>query len=244
MNAAGSASAPRRRATASVPRRRVAARGACAAACVAGLISSGFAAAPLIGDRPTSRDFGITASAAADPVDYHSTTTPGLSLPRPPAGAGQPAVPFVPGPPIRIEIPALKVSASIDAVGTVDGELAIPPDPVTVGWWPGAALPGSRSGAVVLGGHVDSATRGLGAFFRLTELRAGDVVTLTAAGGGQLGYQVIGRRSYPKAAGLPADLFAGTGAPRLVLITCGGRFDDATLSYRDNVVVFAAPPPD
>jgi hypothetical protein len=37
------------------------------------------------------------------------------------------------------------------------------------------------------------------------------------------------------------QLFSGTGAPRLTLITCGGSFDAARRSYRENVVVTAVP---
>ncbi|MDQ1536104.1 MAG: hypothetical protein QOE58_497 [Actinomycetota bacterium] len=142
---------------------------------------------------------------------------------------------------MRIQIPALKVDAAVASVATVNGQLGVPEDPLTVGWWAGGALPGSSSGAVVVDGHVDSATRGLGAFFRLSTLQAADIVTVTALGGGQVQYQVTARRSYSKAARLPADLFAGSGPARLVLITCGGQFDAPSLSYRDNVVIFAKP---
>jgi hypothetical protein len=38
-----------------------------------------------------------------------------------------------------------------------------------------------------------------------------------------------------------AELFARTGPPRLVLVTCGGDFDPETGSYRANVVVHAVP---
>ncbi|MCY7412480.1 MAG: class F sortase, partial [Salinibacterium sp.] len=41
---------------------------------------------------------------------------------------------------------------------------------------------------------------------------------------------------------LPVDqVFDRTGAPRLVLITCGGQFDDNVFEYSDNVVVVAIP---
>jgi len=40
----------------------------------------------------------------------------------------------------------------------------------------------------------------------------------------------------------PTDLvFAPTLEPSLRLVTCGGSFDRATGSYRDNVIVFAVP---
>ncbi len=54
-------------------------------------------------------------------------------------------------------------------------------------------------------------------------------------------YAVTGRRVFAKTAGLPNDLFSLDTGPRLAVITCGGAFDRATRSYRDNVVVFAAP---
>ncbi len=54
-------------------------------------------------------------------------------------------------------------------------------------------------------------------------------------------YRVTGRHFYSKADGLPAELFPLGGRPRLVLITCGGEFDQATGSYEENVVVAADP---
>ena len=135
----------------------------------------------------------------------------------------------------------LEVVATVDSVATVDGQLRVPADPRTVGWWAGGAQPGSRSGTVVLDGHVDSAGSGLGALFHVTALRAGDLVAVTTARSDQVTYRVTARRSYPKTAALPPDLFAASGPPRLVLITCGGQFDRHALSYRDNVVIFATP---
>jgi hypothetical protein len=55
-------------------------------------------------------------------------------------------------------------------------------------------------------------------------------------------FTVTGRRVYVKHQGLSGDLFATTGPPRLVLITCGGPFDSTTRNYQDNIVVFATPP--
>jgi hypothetical protein len=40
---------------------------------------------------------------------------------------------------------------------------------------------------------------------------------------------------------LPTDIYSRRGRPRLVLVTCGGPFDEATRHYRDNVVVTAVP---
>jgi len=46
---------------------------------------------------------------------------------------------------------------------------------------------------------------------------------------------------FPKDTAPLAELFARSGQPRLTLITCGGSFDAAGGSYRDNVVITAVP---
>ena len=63
---------------------------------------------------------------------------------------------------------------------------------------------------------------------------------LSGADGRTLAYRVVARRQLGKA-DLPADLFARGGPPRLVLVTCGGRFDRTTRHYTDNVIVYAEP---
>jgi hypothetical protein len=62
-------------------------------------------------------------------------------------------------------------------------------------------------------------------------------VVLTDVFGDRHTYTVTARRTYPKYA-LPRSVFAAD-AP-LVLITCGGPFDEDRGTYRDNIVVYAA----
>ena len=97
------------------------------------------------------------------------------------------------------------------------------------------------SGSVVIDGHVDSATLGLGALFRLREVRPGDEVVLLNAARRSTRYTVVARRSYAKTALPTAELFAADVSPRLVILTCGGAFDQATRHYADNIVVYAVP---
>jgi hypothetical protein len=40
---------------------------------------------------------------------------------------------------------------------------------------------------------------------------------------------------------LPTNIWSQKGRNHLVLVTCGGPFDNATGHYRDNVVVTAVP---
>jgi sortase (surface protein transpeptidase) len=79
-------------------------------------------------------------------------------------------------------------------------------------------------------------------FYHLKDVQAHDDVMVTVAGGATVTYRVVERRTYAKADGLPAEVFGdAAGSPRLVLITCGGRYDFTQASYDDNVVVIAVP---
>jgi len=142
---------------------------------------------------------------------------------------------------VRLDLPALGVRADVKHVVTTDGVLAVPDNPADVGWWTGSAPAGSSTGSTVIDGHVDSARTGPGALFHLTDLVAGDPISVTTATGLVVHYRVTGRRVFDKHQGLPADLFVTTGPPRLVLITCGGPFDSAARSYLDNIVILASP---
>jgi hypothetical protein len=143
--------------------------------------------------------------------------------------------------PVRLELPARGTGAPVVPVGTgPDGALVVPDPPQTVGWWAPGALAGSGTGTVVVVGHVDSRVAGLGMLAVLPKLAVGEPVALTGDDGRTVRYRVVARREFGKAA-LPAETFARTGLPRLVLVTCGGRFDPGTRSYEDNIVVYAEP---
>ena len=144
--------------------------------------------------------------------------------------------------PIRLRIARLHIDAAVVPVAADRlGALAVPEDPLVTGWWNASARPGAQSGGVVIDGHVDSATRGLGAFFKLGEALPGDRVVVTNASGKSSSYKVVARRRYAKTA-LPArEIFAQAVSPRLVLVTCGGQFNRDTRNYLDNIVVYAVP---
>jgi hypothetical protein len=134
----------------------------------------------------------------------------------------------------------VQVDAPIVPVGLQLGrDLTVPDDPHVLGWWQGAARPGSRQGSVVIDGHVDTAACGPGALFSLRQIRPGDPVVLST-NHGSWHYLVVALRSYPKVT-LPAEVFTPTGPPRLVIITCGGAFNPATRQYADNIIAYALP---
>jgi hypothetical protein len=155
-----------------------------------------------------------------------------------PRAAASPAAGTVP---VSLTLPDRGVTAPVVPVATApDGGLVVPDPPTTVGWWSPGALAGASAGTTVLAGHVDSAAAGLGAFAVLRDVGVGERVVLAGADGRTVGYRVTARRELGRSA-LPANLFATGGPPRLVLVTCGGRFDWTTRHYTDNVIVYADP---
>jgi sortase (surface protein transpeptidase) len=144
--------------------------------------------------------------------------------------------------PQRVRIPALGVDAPVDAVGVRDdGAMLIPEDVRRIGWYRFGSAPADGEGATVLAGHVDSKAQGLGALGRLRELGVGDQIDVTLGSGDVARYRVVGKETLVKKR-LPTEkLFARDGAPRLVIVTCGGPFIPELSSYRDNLVVIAEP---
>lgn len=146
-------------------------------------------------------------------------------------------------PPVRLVIPEIGVTATVNAVGINErtNEFEVPPSVDEIGWYRYGPGLEADAGSVVIAGHVDSASQGKGAFFRLRELDRGDTLTATGSDGTARRYRVVAREEYAKTK-IPLDrYFARDGKPRLTLITCGGPFDAKARKYRDNIVVTAVP---
>jgi sortase (surface protein transpeptidase) len=142
--------------------------------------------------------------------------------------------------PVRLRIPAAHVDTALDGLGrAADGMIEVPSDFDTAGWFEDGPRPGQPGPAVILG-HVDS-KRGPAVFSGLPGLVAGAEVFVDRADGSTAAFRVTATQRVPKAA-FPTDLVYGpTLEPSLRLVTCGGSFDRATGSYRDNVIVYADP---
>lgn len=144
--------------------------------------------------------------------------------------------------PIAIDIPAIRVHSEMQQVGlTAEHTLEVPaPGPYynQAAWYKHSATPGAIGPAIIVG-HVDSAAEGPSVFFDLGNLRPGDEVLVTRRDGMVAIFEVEAVRQYPKD-DFPTELVYGaTDHAALRLITCGGTFDRAERSYRDNVIVFA-----
>jgi len=143
--------------------------------------------------------------------------------------------------PTRIRVPAVGIDATIAPVGVdARGFMAIPREVRQVGWYRYGRAPGDPAGAAVIAGHVDTRQQGAGALFPLRGIDVGDRITVTV-GRRDLQYQVVGKQTIVKQRLPVEELFARDGAPRLVIITCGGPFVPELSSYRDNLVVVAVP---
>lgn len=145
--------------------------------------------------------------------------------------------------PVRLSIPALGVDAEVVPAGALrsTGEMEVPDDVRTVGWYRHGPSPGSTQGSAVLTAHVDSRRQGPGVFFELASLPEGAEITVELADGTTAEYVASSKQRYDKTVLPSGDLFDREGPHRLVLITCGGPFDATARSYRDNVVVIAEP---
>jgi hypothetical protein len=180
---------------------------------------------------------GRSPAAASSPRGGHATA----AEPRePPDVAGFHSVRTYdqPAPPVRLWIPAIAVSTPLVRLGRLpDGSIEVPKDWDTAGWYDQGPRPGQPGPAVILG-HVDSRT-GPAVFYRLRALRPRDIVRVGLADRRILVFRVQRIERYPKEKFPTEAVYFPTLNRELRLITCGGEFDYASRSYRDNIVVYA-----
>jgi hypothetical protein len=144
--------------------------------------------------------------------------------------------------PVRIVIASLSIDAPVLAEGVdPSGAMAIPQNVQETGWYRWGPAPGSAAGSIVVVGHVDSASQGVGAFFALDRIADSAVITLVTADHRVWRYRVVAREEIAKPLLPSAAVFGRTGPVRLTLATCGGAFDPHTKSYKDNIIVTAVP---
>ena len=86
--------------------------------------------------------------------------------------------------------------------------------------------------------HVDSIS-GPAVFYRLRQLRPGDLAVVQRRDGRLLTFVVDSLAVYPKVAFPTADVYGPAPVPTLRLVTCTGDFDWQTHTYLDNLVVSA-----
>jgi sortase family protein len=207
----------------------------------------GAAAGPPVAAAVAAPPAGIPTSASTPGPDRRAGVAgrPADVAGRPAGVAGRPAAPTPAAavvPPVRLTVPASGIDASLDPVGVGrGGAMALPADVGRVGWYRFGPAPGAARGSAVLAGHVDDVEQGLGALAPLRAADPGTEILVTDAAGSVTRWRVVSRELIDKRAVPFAALFARSGPPRLVLLTCGGPFLPELRSYRDNVVVVAEP---
>jgi sortase (surface protein transpeptidase) len=141
-------------------------------------------------------------------------------------------------PPLRILIPAIAVDSALIPLGLqADGTMTVPPDASSGGWYTGAPTPGEL-GPAVLVAHVDWRGR-QGVFYRLRDLQIGANITVTRTDHSKAVFRVRQVAKFPKKEFPTSLVYGNLRVAGLRLITCGGSFDPAARSYRDNIIVFA-----
>lgn len=165
--------------------------------------------------------------------------TPAASPPAPSTSAA-PAAGLPASEPTAIDIPRIGAHSSLVPLGlNADNTIEVPPvgTPQQAGWYEYGPTPGEVGPAVILG-HVDG-NKQPGIFYRLKELRPGDEVSVSRMDGATARFRVSEVEQIDKDV-FPSDaVYGDTANPELRLITCGGSFDHAAHSYRDNIIVFA-----
>jgi sortase (surface protein transpeptidase) len=144
--------------------------------------------------------------------------------------------------PVRLQIPSVSIDIQIAPVGVdTSGFMEIPENITIAGWYRYGPSPSSDNGSTVITAHVDDFVQGLGPFAALSSMPAGAEIVITTADGVDHRYILESVQNLQKEQ-VPLDqVFDRDGAPRVVLITCGGQFDENVRSYSDNVVAIANP---
>ena len=143
--------------------------------------------------------------------------------------------------PVRVRVDGVDIDLPVVPVGVnPDDSMEMATSVREVGWYRFGARPADRTGTTVLAGHVDTKREGLGPLVRLRSVDSGARVVITSADGRTRAYRVVDVRQLAKKRVPLGEVFRRDGGERVVLITCGGRYDRQS-GYRDNVLVTAEP---
>jgi hypothetical protein len=178
-------------------------------------------------------------SRSTDPATVRAaprSSATGQAAPRP-AKSEAKAANLLRSKPVRLQIGAIGVNTSLMPLGLrSNGSMQVPPGAFPAGWYTGGPTPGEL-GPAVIAGHVD--TGGPGVFYRLQQVRPGDLVNVTRADGSKPVFRVKRVRQFPKNQFPTRLVYGNVDHAALRLITCGGSFNSQSGHYDDNIVVFA-----
>ncbi|MBR7826894.1 class F sortase [Actinospica sp. MGRD01-02] len=164
-------------------------------------------------------------------------------LPPAPAPGSVFAAPLGGSQPVRIDIPDVDIHAVLVKVGLqADGSVGAPPldQAQKAAWYDGSPSPG-QAGPSIIDAHVDSReTKGFrGAFYNLGQVQPGEQIHVTRSDHVVATFTVDSVQQAPKSAFPTSRVYGSVPYAALRLITCGGDFDYARGTYKDNTIVYA-----
>ncbi|HUC90152.1 MAG TPA: class F sortase [Patescibacteria group bacterium] len=123
---------------------------------------------------------------------------------------------------------------------TTEGSIQAPTNIYDAGWYADSAKPG-QPGAMFIDGHI-AGPHNTGIFAGLTQLAAGDTITVEKGDGTVLTYAVDYVEQVPADSVDMHKALAPYNADKqsLNLMTCGGTFDNQTNQYQNRIVVYAS----
>ncbi len=197
------------------------------------------AAPPVESESASSLSPAASAPLAPPRASVPAAEQPSEAVAGPEPAPAAPAVAPAPSPSgLTLRIPALGIDAPVVTLGfTGDGQLDVPDDGSSVGWYDISPRPG-EPGNALLGAHFDW-DGSLAVFASLSQLSTGDLVYVADGSAEELVYEVSDARSVGWDHPVSDVLATGDGGSSLTLFTCGGSFDSDRSEYDERLIVRA-----
>lgn len=143
--------------------------------------------------------------------------------------------------PKYIILPSIATEGFIQNVGVDQNQnIAVPTNVHMAGWFVDSARPGEK-GLSIIDGHVSGRQTG-GIFENLSKLVIGNMFTVEYGDGSKKEFKVFSTRTVAEADAAEIIFNQDPGVvSQLNLITCAGKYDREARTFRDRLVVAAAP---
>jgi sortase A len=172
----------------------------------------------------------ISESPASEPISVEASTY--ITTP---AEETQPVVEKIT--PSKLSIESIGVDAPVESVGVLDGAMAVPTTPESVGWYEFGTVPGDI-GSAVLAGHVNWKDNPNAVFTNLKNVKIGDIIQITNSNGQVVLFIVEKIESYPLYSDTNEVFSSNDGLAHLNLITCSGLWNSIIRSHELRLVIF------
>ena len=139
--------------------------------------------------------------------------------------------------PTSLRIPALGIDTSIVSLSLADGVMETPREPSIAGWYEGSPAPGELGPAVITA-HYDWYD-GPGLFYNLYQANLGDKIYVTRDDGSEAVFEVSAVEQHDREQIPNEAIYGNIDHAGLRLITCAGYFQKDSMTYTDNLIVYA-----